>query len=61
VSSQNAELAKTLVAQRTEIESLVQALEGVVRDLEEAGGLLQDEGGELARGAREGEEALAGA
>jgi hypothetical protein len=34
-------------------------LEGVVRDLEEAGGLLQAEGRQLAQGARQGEEAMA--
>ena len=57
-SSQNASLVKTLAEQRTEIESLVGVLEGVVRDLEKAGGLLQSEGGVLSEGAREGEEAM---
>ena len=45
--------------QRTEIEGLVDVLEGVVRDLEKAGNLLQEEGGKLAEGAREGEIAMA--
>lgn len=59
MSSQNAGLVNTLTEQRNEIENLVRVLEGVVRDLEEAGGLLQAEGGELARGAREGEQGIA--
>ncbi|KAG0646910.1 hypothetical protein D0Z07_6468 [Hyphodiscus hymeniophilus] len=59
ISSQNAGLVKTLTAQRSEIESLVGMLEGVVRDLEQAGGLLQAEGGQLAQGAREAEVAMA--
>jgi hypothetical protein len=50
---------KTLTEQRTEIESLVGILEGVVRDLEEAGSLLQAEAGSLAEEAREGEGAVA--
>lgn len=59
-ASQNASLVKTLAEQRTEIESLVGVLEGVVRDLEKAGNLLQSEGGRLAEGAREGEVAMDG-
>lgn len=57
-SSQNATLVKTLTEQRGEIESLVSGLESVVKDLEEAGGLLQREGMGLAVGAREVEEGL---
>ena len=57
-ASQNASLAKTLAKQRTEIESLVGVLEGVVRDLEKAGDLLQSEGGRLAEGARAAEVAM---
>ena len=58
-ASQNASLVKTLAEQRAEIESLVEVLEGVVRDLEQAGDLLQSEGGRLADGAREAEVAMA--
>jgi kinetochore protein NNF1 len=58
-SSQNASLLKTLTEQRAEIENLVGVLEGVVKDLEKAGDLLQSEGVQLAAGAREGEEAMA--
>ena len=47
-----------MTEQRREIESLVGVLEGVVRDLEKAGGLLQVEGGVLSEAAREGEEAM---
>ena len=59
ISSQNAGLAKTLTEQRMEIESLVGVLEGVVGDLGKAGGVLEAEGAQLARGAREAEEVMA--
>lgn len=56
--SQNAALAEKLVAQRKEIQQLLGALEGVVKDLEEGGQLLGKESEELAAGAREVEEGL---
>ena len=57
-SSQNADLVNMLLEQRSEIESLVGVLEGVVRDLESAGSLLQGEVGELSKGSREAEEGM---
>jgi kinetochore protein NNF1 len=56
--SQNAALAEKLVAQRNEIQQLLGALEGVVKDLEEGGELLGKESEALAAGAREVEEEL---
>jgi kinetochore protein NNF1 len=56
--SQNAVLAEKLVAQRKELQQLLGALEGVVKDLEEGGELLGKESEELAAGAREVEESL---
>jgi len=54
----NEGLVEKLKEQRKEIEGLVGLLEGVVRDLEEGGGLLAAEGEGLAAGAREAEEEL---
>lgn len=56
--SQNADLAEKLVAQRKEIEQLLGALEGVVKDLEKGGELLGKESEELAATAREVEEGM---
>lgn len=56
--SQNALLAEKLVAQRKEMQQLLGALEGVVKDLEEGGEMLGKESEELAAGAREVEEGL---
>ncbi|KAH8593736.1 Nnf1-domain-containing protein [Bisporella sp. PMI_857] len=58
VQSQNAALAGKLADQQREIEGLLGGLEKVVRDLENAGGLLQQEGAVLSEDARVAEEAL---
>jgi kinetochore protein NNF1 len=50
--SQNATLAKTLVEQRKEMGELLGVLDMVVRDLEKAGGVLGEQGEELAGEAR---------
>jgi kinetochore protein NNF1 len=56
--SQNAALAAKLVAQRKEMQQLLGALEGVVKDLEEGGEMLGVESEGLAAEAREVEETL---
>jgi kinetochore protein NNF1 len=56
--SQNAALAAKLVAQRKEMQQLLGALEGVVKDLEEGGEMLGGESERLAAEAREVEETL---
>jgi kinetochore protein NNF1 len=56
--SQNAALAAKLVAQRKEMQQLLSALEGVVKDLEEGGEMLGAESEGLAAEAREVEEIL---
>lgn len=58
--SQNATLIEEVRRQRKEIEALLMLGEGVVRDLEGAGGRLAERGGELAREGREAEGVLGG-
>jgi kinetochore protein NNF1 len=53
MQSQNAALAEKLVTQRREMQQLLGALEGIVKDLEEGGELLGKESEELAAEARE--------
>jgi kinetochore protein NNF1 len=57
-SSQNASLAQTIAAQRTEIETLLAQLDNVVADLEEAGNMVGEHGMKLTEEAREAEGVL---
>ena len=58
MQSQNAALAEKLVAQRKEMQQLLGALEGIVKDLEEGGELLGKESEELAASSRAVEEEM---